>query len=445
MVAYLSTFTAGTLAVSVSHTFEEFKETCSKTYGTRSEELHAKECWKTNTDEIVRLNSASKYANFAENCETDMCSADRVSGLGPIRYGAHFGRHCDVMEAGDESQYVDWEERGAVSHVKNQGQCGSCWSFATTGAIESALLLRGMNVSLSEAELISCSPHGPSCEGWWPKEALDWIITNNSGALATEANYPYPDISVEMQWPEASCNTSALSDHGYSPFTMTNLTSYGTDQKSLLHALQNEGPVAVAVWGGSTGFRSYKGGFVMTADQCQDDGTGADAGYDHEVLLVGYGYDSEQGLPYWRIKNSWGVADWGEQGYARIAYADGACGISSPRQPGGSGSEGCVYVPRFSGPSTQVTTTTLTTPMPPSTTTAPHHDCSEVQSENGQHMLWVPGCTGAGCFANGKDRNCAWCVYDLNKCEAQYGSACKDVQEAREKDGVSCSPEIISV
>jgi len=231
---------------------------------------------------------------------------------------------------------------------------------------------------------------------------------------------------------------------------MGNYTSYGAaEPKNLLFALQNAGPVAISVWGGSTGFASYTSG-VLTAEQCRDDSVES-PGYDHAVLLVGYGYDSEQGLSYWKIKNSWGT--WGEQGYARIAYADGACGIStfsSPYQPGAD--SGCVYVPQFSGPSTSVTTTAagttttaVTTPMPPPTTTAPRHDCSEVQSENGQRMLWVPGCTGAGCLANGKDRDCAWCVYDLEKCEAHYGGACKDVQEARERNGASCSPEYISV
>lgn len=400
---------------------------CSKTYDSQAGERHAEECWKKNVDEIQRLNSASKYANYVENCWSDRCPEDRPNVLRPVSAGPNFGQ-CQVMADGDESQYIDWTEQGAVTPVKNQGQTETCWSFSTTGIIESALLQKwNMNVSLSEMELISCA-HGdpPSCQnGGWPKMALDWIINDNSGGLAAERNYPF-------QCPAQACDTAELRESAYSPLAVTNLTSYGaTSKKQLLFALQNYGPIGVTVWSSSNAFKHYDGGFVLTADACTESG-----GYDHAVLLVGYGYDSEQQLSYWKIKNSWGT-DQGEHGFWRIAYDDGACGISSPNQPG-TGNDGCTWAPQLSGASN------VTTPAP-TTTTTPGHDCAAVQPGAGQRMLWVPGCIGAGCLANGKDQDCAWCVYDMGKCEAHYGGACEDVQKAREQQGASCSIEVVSV
>merc|ERR1719331_1444570 len=119
---------SGIAASSVSHSFKEFKDTCSKTYNTRGYELHAYECWKRNVKEILKLNSASTTAQFAENCMSDICPGERSSGLPPADPDANFPP-CDVTSDGDESWYIDWDEAGMVTPVKTQGTCGSCSFF----------------------------------------------------------------------------------------------------------------------------------------------------------------------------------------------------------------------------------------------------------------------------------------------------------------------------
>jgi C1A family cysteine protease len=203
---------------------------------------------------------------------------------------------------------IDWRTKGAVTPVKDQGHCGSCWSFSTTGSMEGAHFIKtGELLSLSESNLVDCSWLNHGCNGGMYTFAYMYAESN---PLETEAEYPYVAKSglFACKYKKAEGKVSVKTYH--------NVTSRSSAQ--LKAALQNQ-PVSVAVQADQPVFHQYTGG-VVTSDAC---GTSLD----HAILAVGWGTDPTAG-DYYIVKNSW-TTGWGEQGYIRIGIKDGAgvCGI----------------------------------------------------------------------------------------------------------------------
>ncbi|XP_048133952.1 pro-cathepsin H-like [Rhodamnia argentea] len=205
----------------------------------------------------------------------------------------------------------DWREMGIVSPIKDQGHCGSCWTFSTTGALEAAYhQATGKQISLSEQQLVDCARafNNFGCSGGLPSQAFEYIKYN--GGLDTEEAYPY---TAE----DGSCKF--LADNvGVQVLDSVNITLGAEDE--LKHAVAVVRPVSVA-FQVVKDFRLYKSG-VYTSDTCGD--TSMDV--NHAVLAVGYGV--ENGVPYWLIKNSWG-ADWGDHGYFKMEMGKNMCGVAT--------------------------------------------------------------------------------------------------------------------
>jgi len=203
---------------------------------------------------------------------------------------------------------MDWRKKGAVTPVKDQGQCGSCWAFSTTGSTEGAhQIATGKLVGLSEQQLVDCSSAqgNQGCNGGLMDQAFQYIISNPG--IASEEAYPYTAQ-------DGTCNTAAKS--------VTMITGYtdvtSGDEGALMKAV-NVGPVSVAIEADQSCFQFYSGG-VLNDPTC---GTQLD----HGVLAVGYGTLS--GQDYWIVKNSWGTS-WGvESGYVFIAKGIDECGIAT--------------------------------------------------------------------------------------------------------------------
>jgi len=204
------------------------------------------------------------------------------------------------------SSSVDWVTAGAVTGVKDQGSCGSCWSFSTTGCMEGAYYIKKKSlVSFSEQQLVSCDTTDSGCNGGLMDYAFEWIQSN--GGICKESDYPY----VSGTGLNPSCKTSCSIVSGTKP---TGWTDVRATESALLSAIAQQ-PVSVAIEADQIAFQLYKSGVF-------DSSCGTNL--DHGVLAVGYGTDS--GANYWKVKNSWG-----EDGYIRlsrdVSQTGGQCGI----------------------------------------------------------------------------------------------------------------------
>lgn len=209
---------------------------------------------------------------------------------------------------------VDWRDEGAVTAVKDQGACGSCWSFSATGCLEGAYFLAGNTLtSFSEQQLVECAGYAygnMACYGGWYYQAWDYLKTHSA---ETEGDYPY-----------TSGTTGTWSSCAYdSSMGVTNVSSYdavAVNDLSAMYAAIAEQPVSVAIEADTMVFQSYTSG-VITSAAC---GTNLD----HAVLAVGYGTDAT-GVAYFLVKNSWATV-WGDEGYVKIGAVDGEgiCGIN---------------------------------------------------------------------------------------------------------------------
>jgi len=293
--------------------WEEWKATFNKVYASADEETARARTYAENVRMIEYHNSLNLSWTLGVNEFADMSREEFNS--------KYLSQKMQVPKVQANPVYleelkapltqVDWRAKGAVTGVKNQGQCGSCWAFSTTGSVEGAWFLsKGTLVSLSEQQLVDCSGRfgNQGCNGGLMDDAFKYIISNNG--LDTEADYPYTAR-------DGVCNTQKQAQK---IATITGFTDVPANNEAQLIAAVTQQPVSVAIEADQSGFQFYKSG--VFSGPC---GTTLD----HGVLAVGFNNDTPAS-GYWIVKNSWGTS-WGMQGYIYMAQGKGIhglCGIN---------------------------------------------------------------------------------------------------------------------
>jgi len=304
-------------------TWRDFKRTHNKTYETSEEEQMRFHIFVDNHRKIDEHNSdyraGRKTYEVGMNKFGDMTNDEfrsRVNGFkralmdrddSAPRGSTFLAPHYVQIPASK-----DWRESGYVTHVKDQGHCGSCWAFSAVGALEGQHFRKNKTmVELSEQNLVDCSQAfgNQGCNGGLMDNAFNYVKSNKG--IDTESSYPYEAKDDRCRFQKQNVGAE---DTGYVDIT-------AGDENALVTALATQGPVSVAIDASHESFQFYKKG-VYFEPECSP------SALDHGVLAVGYGVAPE-GDKFYIVKNSWGTG-WGEDGYIRMARdKNNHCGIAS--------------------------------------------------------------------------------------------------------------------
>ncbi|GER50329.1 cysteine proteinase [Striga asiatica] len=310
--------------LNADHHFAIFKRKFGKSYATQEEHDRRFGIFKAN------LRRAWRHQKLDP---TAVHGVTRFSDLTPSEFSRQFlglnrrlrlpsdANKAPILPTNDLPADFDWRERGAVAPVKNQGSCGSCWSFSTTGALEGAnFLATGKLESLSEQQLVDCDHEcdpeekdscDSGCNGGLMNSAFEYTL--KSGGLMREKDYPYTGTD------RGACKF----DKSKIAAKVANFSVVSLDEDQIAANLVKNGPLAVAI--NAVFMQTYVKG-VSCPYICSKR-------LDHGVLLVGYGESGYAPIrmkdkPYWIIKNSWGE-NWGENGYYKICRGRNVCGVDS--------------------------------------------------------------------------------------------------------------------
>jgi cathepsin L len=307
------------LNVELNQYWKQWKELHGKRYFDAEEHVR-RAIWEDNLKFVQQHNlladlgqhtywvKMNKFADLTVTEFSKMVNGYNMSMRGERQQHRHeFTRNPNVKLP----DTVDWRTQGYVTEVKDQGQCGSCWAFSSTGALEGQHFKQsGTLTSLSEQNLVDCSGKygNQGCNGGLMDQAFEYIKENTG--IDTEDSYPYEAKDDQCRFNRANVGAT---DTGF-----TDITS--KDESALQEAVATVGPISVAIDASHASFQMYSHG-VYNEPFCSQ------TRLDHGVLAVGYGADS--GKDYWLVKNSWSET-WGDKGYIMMSRNKrNQCGIAT--------------------------------------------------------------------------------------------------------------------
>jgi len=314
--------------------WELFKNTYQKSYASEQEVIHRRNVFE---DNLRYIESHNKLASLGHHTFT--LGVNKFADLtveefqGYVERGG-FIRSKESKKAatkfhsqGSDPDAVDWREKGAVTAVKDQGHCGSCWSFSATGTMEGAYFLHSSRfppaTSFSEQDLMDCGwgSAGVACSGGNPQAAMDFVIQR--GGTCLESEYPYEGVQGICRYEN---NPLWNPKQHILPISQTGKVEKG-NEIDLKSAVAQKGPVSVGIDAGHRSFQLYKEG-IYRDPECSD------IYLNHAVLAVGYGTQAgnltnQPDDDFWIVKNSWGES-WGDSGYVKMARNEGnMCGVAT--------------------------------------------------------------------------------------------------------------------
>ncbi|XP_060919716.1 cathepsin L.1 [Labrus mixtus] len=302
--------------------FHAWKLKFGRTYHSPSEEANRRQIWLNNRRVVLVHNMMADqgiksyrlgmtYFADMENQEYKHLISQgclHAFNASVPRGGSTFLR---LSQLTDLPNSVDWRDKGYVTDIKDQKQCGSCWAFSTTGSLEGQTFRKtGKLVSLSEQQLVDCSGDygNMGCDGGLMDNAFKYIQAN--GGIDTEDSYPYEAEDGQCRYNPANIGAECT---GY-------VDVKEGDEGGLKEAVATIGPVSVGIDASQMSFQLYESGVYDEPDCSSTE-------LDHGVLAVGYGTDT--GKDYWLVKNSWGLS-WGDKGYIMMSRnKDNQCGIAT--------------------------------------------------------------------------------------------------------------------
>jgi cathepsin L len=298
--------------------FEQFKLKYNRQYSGAFQEDIRREIFAYNLEKIhlhnLQADNGVKTFRLAVNNFTDMSNLEFRSYFNGLRLERSVPKSpAELFEVTGKPmpKTVDWREKGVVTGVKNQEQCGSCWAFSAVASLEGQHALKNKKlVSLSEQNLVDCSSKEGNygCEGGLMDQAFQYVI--DAHGIDTENSYPYRATDDKCVFSKKNVGATLKS--------YTDIPS--GNEKALMEAVATVGPISVAIDASQTSFQFYSSG-VYNEPECSS------IQLDHGVTAVGYG--TQSGQDYWLVKNSWGT-DWGQKGYILMSRnKNNQCGIAT--------------------------------------------------------------------------------------------------------------------
>jgi len=313
----------------VQKKFEQFKKDHGRSYESLEEERFRLSIFVQNLEQATLLNAnPNDGAEYGITKFMDLTEEEFKARLGykksnvttPGTLPKWDGKTCYTCKRFPNLEQIpaqlDWTSLGAVNKVKDQGQCGSCWTFSTVVGVEGAWFMAGNDLlSLSEEEIVQCDDNkdDQGCQGGEMTLAYQYVMKN--GGLNSERAYPYTSGGGT----DGHCNKIAEKKSVASidgAYYISSRAQKDVNETYIMQALAQVGPLSIGI--NANHLQTYVKG-VLSPDLCLQK-------LDHGVAMVGYGVGRDN-TNYWKVRNSWG-SDWGEEGYFRIARGSNTCGIA---------------------------------------------------------------------------------------------------------------------